>query len=215
MGVTVIKKEGGSSGGLTAPVNATDVADGSVSNTEFQYLNGVTSNIQTQIDGAGGVWDGEIVLGTTYSVTNDTTPGLPSPLIFDPYNLSGGVGKYVLEIIAYADNNNNGAPGFDLSISHADNYPSNFCSYGYIRAIEMKGSSLKGTSFINSSMNALTLYSNTTVAIAQNVGCFIIFVEAEFLNSSHKMTISVRQRVSSGTPVYLRAGSVIRYRKIA
>lgn len=35
--------------GITA-LDATSIADGSVSNTEFQYLNGVTSNIQTQID---------------------------------------------------------------------------------------------------------------------------------------------------------------------
>jgi len=32
------------------PVNATQIADGSVNNTEFQYLNGVTSAIQTQLD---------------------------------------------------------------------------------------------------------------------------------------------------------------------
>lgn len=32
-------------------IAATQIADGTVSNTEFQYLNGVTSAIQTQIDG--------------------------------------------------------------------------------------------------------------------------------------------------------------------
>tara|TARA_R100001460_G_scaffold94324_1_gene136384 strand:+ start:396 stop:1175 length:780 start_codon:yes stop_codon:yes gene_type:complete len=32
------------------PVNATQIANGSVDNTEFQYLNGVTSAIQTQLD---------------------------------------------------------------------------------------------------------------------------------------------------------------------
>ena len=31
-------------------LDATSIADGSVSNTEFQFLNGVTSNIQTQLD---------------------------------------------------------------------------------------------------------------------------------------------------------------------
>ena len=31
-------------------LDATSIADGSISNTEFQYLNGVSSNIQTQID---------------------------------------------------------------------------------------------------------------------------------------------------------------------
>ena len=35
--------------GISA-LDATSIADGSVSNTEFQYLNGATSNIQTQID---------------------------------------------------------------------------------------------------------------------------------------------------------------------
>lgn len=31
-------------------LDATSIADGSISNTEFQYLNGVSSNIQTQLD---------------------------------------------------------------------------------------------------------------------------------------------------------------------
>ncbi len=39
------------SGGGGGATNATDIADGSVSNTEFQYLNSVTSNVQTQLDG--------------------------------------------------------------------------------------------------------------------------------------------------------------------
>ena len=33
-----------------AAIDATKIADGSISNTEFQYLNGVTSAIQTQLD---------------------------------------------------------------------------------------------------------------------------------------------------------------------
>lgn len=35
-------------------LDATSIADGSVSNTEFQHLNGVTSNIQTQITAISG-----------------------------------------------------------------------------------------------------------------------------------------------------------------
>ena len=34
----------------SAAIDTTKLADGSVSNTEFQYLNGVTSGIQAQID---------------------------------------------------------------------------------------------------------------------------------------------------------------------
>jgi len=39
----------GSSNTITA-LDATSIADGSISNTEFQFLNGVSSNIQTQLD---------------------------------------------------------------------------------------------------------------------------------------------------------------------
>ena len=35
---------------LSSGIDATKIADGSISNTEFQYLNGVTSAIQTQLD---------------------------------------------------------------------------------------------------------------------------------------------------------------------
>lgn len=37
--------------GLPTAIDAAKIADGTVSNTEFQYVNGVTSAIQTQIDG--------------------------------------------------------------------------------------------------------------------------------------------------------------------
>lgn len=45
---------GSGTGAITATISALDaakIADGTVSNTEFQYLNGVTSGVQGQIDG--------------------------------------------------------------------------------------------------------------------------------------------------------------------
>ncbi len=50
-----------------AAIDATKIADGSISNTEFQYLNGVTSNIQDQLDAAGS------------SNANQTLSNLDSP----------------------------------------------------------------------------------------------------------------------------------------
>ena len=44
-----------SSASNTLSIDAADIADGSVSDTEFQYLNGVTSDIQTQIDGKASI----------------------------------------------------------------------------------------------------------------------------------------------------------------
>lgn len=40
----------GSSWSVNAGLNATRIADGTVDNSEFQYLNGVTSNLQTQLN---------------------------------------------------------------------------------------------------------------------------------------------------------------------
>jgi len=61
----------------TAAIDTTKLADGTISNTEFQYLNGVTSNIQAQIDakGAGTVTTVSIVTaqGVSGSVANATT----------------------------------------------------------------------------------------------------------------------------------------------
>ena len=61
--------------GSGAAIDATKIADGSVSSAEFQYLNGVTSAIQTQLDA-------KPTLATIYPVgsiyinaTNSTNPG--------------------------------------------------------------------------------------------------------------------------------------------
>ena len=39
----------------TLSIDAADIANGAVSDTEFQYLNGVTSNLQTQIDAKASI----------------------------------------------------------------------------------------------------------------------------------------------------------------
>jgi len=48
-------------GDIPTGINSTCIADGSITNTEFQYLNGVTAALQTQIDGKAGTGDVGIV----------------------------------------------------------------------------------------------------------------------------------------------------------
>jgi hypothetical protein len=71
---------------------ATVIADGSVSNTEFQYLNGATSNIQAQIDAIPRVYD--VAGGSAYSPAPDeiidTLPMVRTVLF--AANFSGSVG---------------------------------------------------------------------------------------------------------------------------
>ena len=58
---------------IAAAIDASKIADGSVSNAEFQYLGTVTSNVQTQLDAklplAGGTVSGDLNMGDN-SITN-------------------------------------------------------------------------------------------------------------------------------------------------
>ena len=54
-----------------AAIDASKIADGSVSNTEFQYLNGVTSAIQTQLDAklsSDGLFSGTLASGNRFAI---------------------------------------------------------------------------------------------------------------------------------------------------
>ncbi|MBP7118459.1 hypothetical protein KBA63_00065 [Candidatus Woesebacteria bacterium] len=53
---------------VASGIDAVKIADGTISNAEFQYLNGVTSNIQTQIDSKG--------VGTVTTVSVTTNQGV-------------------------------------------------------------------------------------------------------------------------------------------
>lgn len=74
---------------LPSGIDAAKIADGSVSNTEFQYLNNVTSAIQTQLNArlplAGGTMTGALGFGTSAATSGSTreihTGGDPEDLI--------------------------------------------------------------------------------------------------------------------------------------
>lgn len=58
---------------VVPPIPATDIADGSVSDTEFQYLDGVTSNIQDQLDAIPTILRSYLAETVTYN--DDATLG--------------------------------------------------------------------------------------------------------------------------------------------
>lgn len=62
-----VKALGITSAMLAGSIDATKIADGSVTSTEFQYINSLTSNAQTQLDAklalAGGTMSGAIAMG--------------------------------------------------------------------------------------------------------------------------------------------------------
>lgn len=56
---------------LPTGIDATKIADGSVTSTEFQYINTLSSNAQTQIDGKAANTEAFVTLGTTSGLTNE------------------------------------------------------------------------------------------------------------------------------------------------
>lgn len=61
----------------SAQIDASKIANGSVSNAEFQYINSLTSNAQTQIDGklTSTLTDGDIFIGNGSNVATGVTMG--------------------------------------------------------------------------------------------------------------------------------------------
>ena len=83
-------KDGGITNAKVASgIDAAKIADGSVSNTEFQYLDGVTSSIQTQLSGklSNVVEDTTPQLGGDLDVNGNAIEGASSDLVLAGQNL--------------------------------------------------------------------------------------------------------------------------------
>jgi hypothetical protein len=75
-------------GDLPTGIDAAKIADGTISNTEFQYLNGVTSAIQTQLNGkqASLGFTPEDVANKSTSVTTDQASNTKYPSVKAVYD---------------------------------------------------------------------------------------------------------------------------------
>lgn len=70
-----------------AAIDATKIADGTISNAEFQYLNGASSNIQSQLDGKGDIT--AVVAGS--NLTGGATSGSATLAVASSPTFSGTV----------------------------------------------------------------------------------------------------------------------------
>ncbi len=61
---------------LTTGINANKIADGTVSNTEYQYINSVTSNVQTQIDSKIEAASSDVLTNKTIDADNNTVTNI-------------------------------------------------------------------------------------------------------------------------------------------
>ena len=69
---------------LATGIDATKLADGTITNSELQYINSLSSNAQTQINGAGGAWKHiETIVPT--ATTHATFTGTPMSATYKDY----------------------------------------------------------------------------------------------------------------------------------
>jgi hypothetical protein len=83
---------------LPSGIDAAKIGAGTVDNTEFGYLNGVTSSIQTQIDGKVPTTRSLTINGTTYDLSADRTWTIATGLTVGSTSIaSGTVGRVLFE----------------------------------------------------------------------------------------------------------------------
>lgn len=73
---------------IATGIDAAKLADGSVSNTEFQYINTVTSNVQTQLDGK------QVAGNYITALTGDGTAAGPGSSAFTLATVNANVGSF-------------------------------------------------------------------------------------------------------------------------
>lgn len=76
---------------LASGIDATKIADGTVTSTEFQYINTLSSNAQTQIDGKAANTEAFVTLGNTSGLTNERRLAVAGGLTIQ----DGGAGNAV------------------------------------------------------------------------------------------------------------------------
>lgn len=79
---------------LATGIDAAKLADGSVSNTELQYINSLSSNAQTQLDNKETLHNTTLVQATNSSLTANTTNEVITALTFAHASFNGCIIEY-------------------------------------------------------------------------------------------------------------------------
>jgi hypothetical protein len=165
---------------LPTGIDAAKIADGTVSNTEFQYVNGVTSAIQTQIDGkqASLGYTAENVANKSTTLNTDQASDTKYPSVKSVYDWAVGLFATIANLLLKTDKlivtNRDSGAGYTLVLSDAD------------KLVEMN----------NGSGNTLTVPPNSSVAFA--VGTQIIIAQYGAGQTTIEAGVGVIIRSSGG-----------------
>lgn len=112
-------------GKLASGIDAAKLADGSVSNAEFQYLNGVSSAIQTQLDGKQATlgFTAENVANKSIDVATDQASNTKYPSVKAVYDWAVGIFATISNLALKTDKlitTNRQTASYTLVLSDAD-----------------------------------------------------------------------------------------------
>ncbi|MCA9386324.1 hypothetical protein KC717_06790 [Candidatus Dojkabacteria bacterium] len=184
-------------------LDADDIGDGSVSNTEFQYLNGVTSAIQTQINNAGGSTN---KIG--YINSNKTVSANYASLI----SVTGlkSSKKYNFIFVGIIDSNNLALNeiGFYISGQYSSDYNYTIQLYkdGVLESVVSKVDDTTEDP-LGTGLSAYHFELPTGLTLNTNEG--LIIARGTVENSSSTKTLY--GMVNGGNPFYVKEGSYIIY----
>ncbi len=155
---------------LAAGIDATKLADGTVTSAELQYINSLSSNAQTQIDGAGGV---TTATGSATFLINSTGAQSVTGLGFQPstvfFNTSSGpsfinrwsvgfsVGNDDRSINAYSANHKTYAAGGQLYVGFESVSSSAFWE-GNLTSMDVDGFTWTKTNAYNPAGDTMYVY---------------------------------------------------------
>ena len=110
----------------SAAIDATKIANGNVSNTEFQYLDGVTSAIQTQIDTNAGLFSGLLATGNRFAINTwyNSNEGR------NRFYFANSGSTYIKYDTYFYVQNNSGTTRFSLDNSGNGVFEGNVTAYG-------------------------------------------------------------------------------------
>lgn len=137
-------------GGLSAPLDAADIADGSVSNIEFETLDGVTGAIQTTTLADGKIW-----IGNAGAVATAVTPSGD----FTITNL--GVSAISSNVIVNADVKSDAAIDYsklatltsgNILVGSAGNVPTSVSMSGDVAIVASGATTIQNSSVTNAKM---------------------------------------------------------------
>ncbi len=168
---------------MPSAIDAANIADGSVSNAEFQYVGGVTSDIQTQLNGKEPIWQ-SVTLGSDVNITSTSLADITGLTIT---GLTAST-RYEFEVSMIAASSSTAGARFGIDVGGT----------GPVVYAVMNGTTTTGAATVSSVAADNT--ANGTSFLTTSAANSFIHIKGVFTTGTGGTTVIIRgQKTTSGT----------------